>query len=127
MYSCSDLTGSPTTTYPPRKSSLHIIYTNEKITAHDEIRAIRDIHARIENLPPSFLPVSQTHSTGAERDGVRRGHGRGLAQLSSRVPVRLQGGRNRRVPVEHDHAVARPVRQHRLGVRSQDAAQAARP
>jgi len=41
--------------------------------------------------------------------------------------VGLQGGRNRRLPVEHNHAVARPVRQHRLGVRSQDAVQAARP
>jgi len=69
----------------------------------------------------------QADPTGRELRRVHRRDGRGLAQLPSRFPVGLQGGRDRRVPAEHDHHVAGPVRQNRMGVRPEVAVQAARP
>jgi len=133
--SSSDAYYKNTNTYSDRGTLAPSPYTPTLKIIHPHIptkikrrRAIEYYNTRpLESLTPTFVPVSQTNSTSAERGSVHCGHGRGLAQLSSRVPVGLQGGRDRRIPVEHDHAVARPVRRHRLGVRSQDAVQAARP
>lgn len=81
----------------------------------------------LQTSSSSFLFTLQSHPTRSEPDGIHCGYGWGLAQLSSRVPMGLQGSGDRRIPVEHNHPVVRPVLQNWMGVQSQDAVQKAHP
>lgn len=64
--------------------------------------------------------VLQEHHAHGERDGGPAGVRRGMAQLPSRVPVGLQGGRVGQLPVELQHGVHRRVRPARAGVQPED-------
>lgn len=64
------------------------------------------------------LPRQQAHTAHSEFGRIDRGVGRRLAQLSPRVPVGLQGCRDRRIRVERHYHVVGLLRPYRLGVRS---------
>jgi len=67
-----------------------------------------------------MFTFAQKHHSDREPVGVVGDVRRGLAQLSSHVPVGLQGGRAGQLPAELDHGVHRRMRLPRVGVRSED-------
>lgn len=75
---------------------------------------------RLWRVSLTTVLMSQEHHAHREPDGGVAGVRRGMAQLPSRVPVGLQGGRAGQLPVEHQHGVHRRVRAPRPGLRHED-------